>query len=498
MLTVPHRFLKVVRLGLLRVTRNLGTWVDPGDPSHLAHQLDRGEIVWRAFVDAGIALRRCNRFSEADAMLERGLGAFPNDRTILYEYAMSAHNSGQYTVAITRWERALLSAPDIPMCHCGLAANLRETRQVDLAQSVIDEASRLFPDDLVVVSEAARIADARGLDEVSVKLWAQAAASKNPSPDWLEGEAQALFRLGRYSEADAVIKTGRDRFPDSQGLIAVEGLLAAARQDWPKAVTIWTAYRRRFPADTLGQDQFEQALRASDPRFPENGADGTVDRSPRTDIVDSNEVRRLLLRFESIGDNCEFATVQRRYAAEPFGLLRWSTVVLDRLIPALEQRFAGLGEADNTELSVRPGGDFVVRDRRWGLGMHFVPAPERTERDALFARTCRRILQLKEKLIADLAAAEKVFVYRSEGLDGDRLEELHRALRVFGPVRLLNVQPAAPTAPTIFQGRAGDLIRIEEGRYVGFLERLGAQEGGAWDIAFDDWIAVCRKAAAIA
>ena len=97
-----------------------------------------------------------------------------------------------------------------------------------------------------------------------------------------------------------------------------------------------------------------------------------------------------------------------------------------------------------------------------------------------------------------MAAAEKIFVYRSEGLDGDRLEALHRALRMFGPVRLLNVQPAAPTAPTLFQGRAGDLLKVDDDRYVAFLERLGLQEGGAWDIAFDDWIDVCRKAAALA
>ena len=473
-------------------------WLEPGDPAHLASQLERGQIVWRAFVDAGIALRRCGRFEEADRMLERGLGAFPDDRTLLYEHAMSAHNSGRYTLAITRWEHALRIAPDIAMCFCGLAANLRETGQLDRAQTIIDEAERRFPEDLVVVSEAARIADARGLDDVALGHWARAVVSSNPTPDWFQGQAQALLRLGRLPEADAALKAGLERFPNSQGLMAVEGQLASTRADWPKAIAIWSAYRRRFPNDEVGQDQFDLAIQASDPDFPDNEAGGAARVSP-LDHAECDELRRLLLQFESIGENCEFGTVQRRFAAEPTGLLRWSNVLLDKLIPALDQRFAGLGEEENTELTLRSSGDFVVEDRRWGLAMHFRASGKKADRDALLARTCRRLSQLKEKFIADLQAAEKVFVYRSEGLDGDRLETLHRSLRAFGPVRLLNIQPAAPTAPTVFQGRAGDLIKVDDGRYVGFLEKLGgSNDGSAWDIAFDDWIAVCRKAVAVA
>ena len=489
----PRHILKTVQLGLLRATRGLGVWLEPRDPTHLANQLERGEIVWRAFVDAGIALRRCERFADADSMMERGLGAFPDDRTLLYEYAMSAHNSGRYDIAIARWENALRVAPDIAMCSCGLAANLRETRQLDRAQDVVDQALRAFPEDLVVVSEAARVADARGMDEDALALWATAAASCHPTPDWLQGQAQALIRLGRLHEAAVVLTSARDRFPGAQGLMAVEGELASARSDWPAAVAIWGAYRLRFPDDLIGREQFDRAVRASDAQASVSGrnAGGQPQQS-----LSGDELRQLLLRFESIGDNPEFGTVQRRFAAEPIGLLRWSTMLIDKLIPALEQRFAGLGEGDNTELTLQPAGDFVVRDRRWGLTMHVQSPPEPTDRDALFARTCRRLLMLREKMIADLQAAEKLFVYRSEGLEGDKLEALHRSLRAFGPVRLLNIQPAAPTAPTFFQGRAGELQKVADRRYVGFLERLGVEERGVWDIAFDDWIAVCRKAVA--
>ena len=102
---------------------------------------------------------------------------------------------------------------------------------------------------------------------------------------------------------------------------------------------------------------------------------------------------------------------------------------------------------------------------------------------------------LRDRLLADLATADKIFVFRSSGLEADRLEALHRALRAHGPVRLLDVRPAAPTAPSAVQGAAGEVVEVGEGLWVGFLERLGGQAGATWDVAYEDWIDICRKTA---
>ncbi len=485
------------RLHLFRLIASVLDRIEPRDPAHLAselaRQLDRGAIVWRAFVDAGAALRRCERFDEADAMIERGLGAFPDDRTLLFEYAMSAHNSGRYATAIVRWDRALRFAPDLAMCHCGLAANLRETGCLERARETIGAAMQLFPDDLIVVSEAARIADSRGVFDEALPLWKRAAASANPPPEWVQGQAHALVRLERYGEAEAALAAGRLRFPRAPGLMAVEGLLASERGEWPKAVALWTAYRRRFPDDEIGRDQLEMAERASRRAAAEAGPDESAPEAP---TAARGDLRALLLRFESIGDNCEFGAVQRRCAAEPPGLLRWSSLTLDALVAALGQRFAGMGDPTNAELSCHTSGEYIVTDRRWDLAVHTFRFAGQADRDRLFGHMCRKIAALKKQLIADLTTAEKIFVYRSEGVDGDGLERLHRALRDFGPVRLLSVQPAAPTAPEQFQGRAGDLLEVGENRYVGFVERLGVEEKGVWNVSLEDWISVCRRTVA--
>ena len=48
-------------------------------------------------------------------------------------------------------------------------------------------------------------------------------------------------------------------------------------------------------------------------------------------------------RIESLGSDCLIGLVQRKFGAEPLGLLRFSTARMSALLPALETRFAGLG-----------------------------------------------------------------------------------------------------------------------------------------------------------
>ena len=477
--------------------RSAGAWIEGRDAAALAERLGRGEIVWRAFVDAGTAMRRCARFAEADRMLERGLGAFPDDPTLLYEHALCAHDGGRYPVAVERWEKALrfaagLSPDRAAMCRCGLAANLRVLGQLDRARAVIGEARRLYPHDLVALSEAAQIAEVGAELDEALALWRTALATPDPPVEWVQGEIAVLVRLGRLDEAERALALGRSRFKQLPGLVGAEASSPSARGDWARAVESWTAYVAYFPNDKGGRDQLAAALEAS--------------RSPPRPAVQAPappaETSELLRLFESIGETREFAVVQRRCGIEPEGLLSWSTLTLDALVPALDQCFAGLGEPDNSRLVLPPGGGCVLRDRRWPLdidatfhgGQAVAQRSERVEEASLLAEAGRRIVAARDRLLADLAAAEKIFVFRSDGLDGDRLELLHRALAAYGPVRLLNVQPAAPTAPTLLQGQAGEVIRIEKNRFVGFLERFAGSDAPA----VADWIALCRKTISLA
>lgn len=478
-MSLVRRIADAMRLGLFRAFGGAAARLEPrGDVRHMARQFERGELVWRAFVDAGSALRRAGRFDEADAMVERGLAVFAGDRTLLYEHAFSAHAAGRYAVAIERWEKALAAAPDLAMCHAGLAANLRETGALDRATTTIEGAMARFPDDLTVITEAARIAD-RGLRfDRSLPLWRRAAAAPQPAPEWIQGEIHALVRLARFPEAEAALFAARPRFPQHPGLMAVEGILAEERREWPRALAIWSAYRQQFPDDDTGRDGLERARIAG-----EAAAEGRA--------IAHRDAATLLSRFASLGDGAEFEILQDRHGAGRETSLHWSQVGFEGLLAALAASFEGLGEAANTSVTVDADGHVLATDRRWRLSWRSTgttePTPD-TMRHALAAT--------RDALLADFAAGHRIAVYRSTGLDPQRIEVLHRALLRLGPVRLLVVQPAAPTAPSEFAGAAGDIVEIEPGRYVGFLERLGAADGhGVWDIATADWVAACKKVA---
>jgi hypothetical protein len=64
------------------------------------------------------------------------------------------------------------------------------------------------------------------------------------------------------------------------------------------------------------------------------------------------EQREALLNVQSLGVNCEIGFVQRLVGAEPLGLFRWTFAPLDKLLPALESRFEGLGAPGTLQIQV--------------------------------------------------------------------------------------------------------------------------------------------------
>ena len=202
---------------------------------------------------------------------------------------------------------------------------------------------------------------------------------------------------------------------------------------------------------------------------------------------------KLLLGFESIGDDCEFGMVQRRYGAEPLGLLRWNYVPLADLMAALGAGFCGVGEPQHTELwFAENGSETFIRDKRWGLPLHTFMSKAQVDEAAFYPKACRRAAFLRDKLLADLAAGEKIMVFKTADILPEAMRALHVALQAFGNIRLLCIKPANVSSPhPALCGKPGEVFEISDGLYVGFIGRVG-NANGSWDIAFDDWLAICR------
>jgi tetratricopeptide (TPR) repeat protein len=489
----PERLPTLLKLALYRLVRVRAPH-RPGDPG-----LDPAKAGWRATLASAIALREAGRFAEADSLLARGLAAFPDDPGLLIEHARAADGAGRHREAIPRWQAALTAAPGESICHFSLAADFREIGESVEARRVIEAALMRFPRDSSVICEAGRIAEAEGRFADAAALFGRLVRRRHPHPDWLRGHAHALVLLGRFDEAERTIADALARHPDERMLLAVQGILASSREDWPNATALWAEYRRRFPDDKTGWEHHGRAVQGALLAAEDAGAPvapAVLSAPLKLDVVEDEDTRALMLGFESIGDSCEFGSVQRRYGAEPLGLLRWNDVQLDDLVAALAHRFEGMGLPEHTEMPVIGNGEYTIRDKRWSLWMHTFLFEGQTDPAALYPKMCRRVAYLRDKLVQDLEAAEKIFVYRSAGIDEARLAAMHEALEAYGRIRLLAVQPAS--VPGLRHGAPGQIVAVGERCWMGFLSRLGVADGNYWDIAFDEWVSICRLTSAAA
>src|SRR5256714_3683234 len=113
-------------------------------------------------------------------------------------------------------------------------------------------------------------------------------------------------------------------------------------------------------------------------------------------------LRELMLRFESIGENCEFGLVQRRCGCEPLGLFRFASAPLPKLLAGLDARFEGLSHPDNLDVQLSPNGrEYLVTDKRFQLLYHaWVLADEMTAQE-VHQREVRRLPLLIRKFLED-------------------------------------------------------------------------------------------------
>jgi hypothetical protein len=125
--------------------------------------------------------------------------------------------------------------------------------------------------------------------------------------------------------------------------------------------------------------------------------------------------------------------------------------------------------------------------------MHTFIENKQTDPGIFLEQMCRRLVFLKNKLMEDLANAEKIFVYKPP--DG-RLQDadmmaIWRAIRRYGPNEVLCVR--------LYDDLhlAGTVERIQDGLLMGYIDRSPTsmdREG----VSYDCWRLICRSAFALA
>jgi hypothetical protein len=204
----------------------------------------------------------------------------------------------------------------------------------------------------------------------------------------------------------------------------------------------------------------------------------------------SSENADLMMRFCSLGANCEFGIAQRQCGAEPIDLLRWSSTNSSALLQLLDQRFVGVGDV-TISVPTQPRAEYMVNSVSYhGWGWHsFVyegdMPPERVQE-----REAKRMPRLAEFLMENLTDAHRIFVRTAApGETSADWPKIAAAVRQYGLGQVLFVErdPA----------RTGLVHRITNGAMVGYIDEFADPANVHVTTQVGSWLSICRNALAL-
>ena len=467
----------------------------------LDEAVERWHAIWTSFPDHAVAvagygavLGRLNRGAEAEAVLAAGEAKFPDAANILIERIRIAEQRGDYDGAVALAQRAIAIFPTNPQGYVGGAKAMWRLLRFDDADQLLAEAAAVLPPSLVLCGAQAATADMRGDWAEALRRWQAILAAYPHDAVGYAGTGAALRRLKRFDEADRVLGEGLARFPRDANLGINYAWVADERGAFGEALDRWTRVQARFPHHALIrtlriESQGRASLAAIDTLAEARDRQPATEASaPNPDESAGHQHRDLFMRFESLGENCEFGYVQRHFGAEPIGLLRWAGIDFETLLKGLDCGFEGVGSRETTEMKLNPSNhEYYTTDKVYGLNMHTFIQRDDGNEERIYGRLCRRMTYLADKLVDDLKAGERIFVYQSalDRTDED-LRTLHAAMRRYGPATLLFVRLArGPDA-------AGSVRLLQEGLLAGFIDQVGF-DGRSWTISFDLWLTLCQQ-----
>ena len=430
-------------------------------------------------------LWQAGRLDEADILASEASVRFPTDPETLIQHAWIEMSRQRWDAALGWWAAARACAPERPEPYIWAARALWQSGRAEDAKPLAEEGLRRFPDDLDAWTECAWVASARHEWDEALRLWT---ALVERAPDRAEahiGAIQALRMLGRTAEAETMAQAAIGRFPENADVMVEHVWTAVALEDWRAAARRLDAARAKATDPARFAERFglvEQRVRS------QIGAQPTRSVEPPPDLPVTPA--ELMLAFENLGERCDFGAVQRHYGVEPLGLLRFAYTDYDPLIAALEDRFAVVGTEADTGFHLY-GDEHILKMRKYGLVFHtFVyegDLPTDQQRETFRSQQLRRLVFLRDKLVADLEDPQKIYIYSTDSRIADTdIARLYAALRRYGRNSLLYIRPATTDRP------AGMVERLDDDLFAGyFTGRTDFVNGN--QPPFELWRALCEQ-----
>jgi tetratricopeptide (TPR) repeat protein len=117
----------------------------------------------------------------------------------------------------------IIAAPSMPVLdrpdlYLAAAKTLEDAGQLVIAEALLAEAERQFPDHAAVHLRRSYFVDANHSTEIALARWIDTRNLFPTVPDGYAHAARLLGDAGRFDEAEAMLAEAQLRFPQSRGI----------------------------------------------------------------------------------------------------------------------------------------------------------------------------------------------------------------------------------------------------------------------------------------
>ncbi len=375
--------------------------------------------------------------------------------------------------------------PDSASAFAAWVRAMREVGRLDEAETCGRSWREQFPESEELALACSRVAEDQGRYADALVILESARSRVEPTLAFELTFLRCLSLTGQDAAADRATDAALVRFPENISVIEQYVALATRRGDFAEAAMRADRMAQKY-ADNVSIARLSEKLKS----LQQEGDHHTAE------AVKPDGLPAFFMRFESLGSTssgCEFGMVQRRFGAEPLGLLRWANMSIAGLADGLRNRFQGLGEPENTRIVVQRASanhkEYYLCDDRYGYWTHTFIKAEDAPADRVLKQSLRRLTFLRGKFLEDLVQAEKIFILKVPGHESrETLLDIHDALFVYGGVTLLIV-----TLEDESHGR-GTIEMLRHGLFLGRTAMfMDASVNEARGIDADTWRRLCEQ-----
>jgi Flp pilus assembly protein TadD len=493
------------------------------------------------------------QYSEAEAACRRAISLREDDAGFHYVLAIALQRQHRSEEALVPARRSVELAPENPDLNANLGGILQGLKHFPEAEKALTIAVRARPENIALrnlldyvlqqlnrleeviehgrkdvelepehVGRNLRLADLliRAKQPADAALALKEAIRRNGTvPALHETLSRVLETLGRTEEAAAAMREAVELDSDNHDMrTRLSDLLGRlGHMEEAEHVLASTAGTGRSSAGRLAEPEprSSTAVSGTAPMPPDGRSSGGRPRvsavalvpqdGSRLAIIGAAEqvagisARELVMKFESLGCDCEVGFIQRLSNAEPLSLMRFSFMSLGHIIRGIQTDFAGLVE-NLDAFQRRADQEWELCEPTYKLFSHTFRAGSSIDKETLLVQQRRRIGYLRDKLLADLAEAEKIFVvWRTEtNITEEEVTQLWDAMRARGPGRLLWVvkdEPAGEVREVRPGLMRGTIDRWRDDQFVPEFDRVFSFRG--WlTVLVNSWL-LCRESGTV-